>query len=246
MSEEDPNLSPGAVIQRLAALGFTGTDLEKKISVLSGGEKARLAMGLILLHQPDLLFLDEPTNHLDIASREILEKALQGFDGAILAVSHDRYFIEKIGRCIWGFVGRRLEIFSSYAAYRRALHSARENASAGAINAAGGTEPVQETPAASENGRPPLVFSKEEMALCQSLKALTLPGKNKQQERRYRAQLSEMRRFLENESLCTEAAMQELQGRFGKEKDSALYQEYSRLQLRDEALLDLLVKVSEL
>lgn len=243
MSQEDPDLSPGAVISRLAAIGFTGTDLEKKIAVLSGGEKARLALALILLHQPDLLFLDEPTNHLDISSREILEKALLDFDGTILAVSHDRYFIDKIGRSIWGFVGRKLQIFPSYAAYRRALRLAQENAAAASVSP--DPEAGERGPAA-EKGRSALDFTKEELALCPELARLTPPGRNKQEERRYRARISEIRRQLEADSLRTEAAMQELEGHFGGADGSVVYQEYSQLQLRDEGLLDLLVKVSEL
>lgn len=74
----------------LGQMMFSGTGMEKRVSVLSGGEKARLAMAKFMLTPATLLILDEPTNHLDIPSKEMLENALREFDGAVLAVSHDR------------------------------------------------------------------------------------------------------------------------------------------------------------
>jgi ATP-binding cassette subfamily F protein 3 len=82
----------------LAALLFTGNDIDKPLGLLSGGERARVAMAQLLLDRPNILLLDEPTNHLDIPSREALESALAGFDGTILCVSHDRFFLDKIVR----------------------------------------------------------------------------------------------------------------------------------------------------
>lgn len=102
----------------LARYGFRDVDVFKSISVLSGGERARLYLCCLLLEQPDLLLLDEPTNHLDIHSREILEQALLEFPGAIFAVSHDRYFIDKIARRVLGFVGHQVQSFDTYAEYR--------------------------------------------------------------------------------------------------------------------------------
>jgi ATP-binding cassette subfamily F protein 3 len=76
---------------------FFNEDLEKPISVLSGGEKVRLVLLLLMLEEPDLLVLDEPTNHLDIETKDIIEDVFSEFTGPIIFVSHDRYFINKIG-----------------------------------------------------------------------------------------------------------------------------------------------------
>ncbi|MHC4551965.1 MAG: ribosomal protection-like ABC-F family protein [Planctomycetota bacterium] len=91
-----PELLPEAVRSRLGAFLFTGDDVFKKVGDLSGGQQNRLMLCKIVLTEPDILILDEPTNHLDIASREMLEEALLDFNGTILAVSHDRYFLDHV------------------------------------------------------------------------------------------------------------------------------------------------------
>ncbi len=80
----------------LAAFLFSGEDVFKKISVLSGGEKSRVSMLKLIFSEANFIILDEPTNHLDINSREILEAALADYEGTMLIVSHDRYFIDKL------------------------------------------------------------------------------------------------------------------------------------------------------
>ena len=80
----------------LGRMLFSGEDVFKKVEVLSGGEKARCMLSKMMLEQPNFLILDEPTNHIDIDTKEILEEALISFDGTILMISHDRYFINKV------------------------------------------------------------------------------------------------------------------------------------------------------
>ena len=102
----------------LAAFLFRGEDVFKPVSCLSGGEKSRVALAKLILSGSNLLFLDEPTNHLDISSREVLEDALGSFEGTILAVSHDRYFINKLANRILELENSRLiDIPGSYSYY---------------------------------------------------------------------------------------------------------------------------------
>ncbi len=91
-----PNASLGSIKSLLGAFLFSGEEVEKKISILSGGEKSRVILACILSQPVNLLVLDEPTNHLDIKSREVLLKAIKDFPGTVMMVSHDRYFLREI------------------------------------------------------------------------------------------------------------------------------------------------------
>jgi ATP-binding cassette subfamily F protein 3 len=101
---------------------FTGDDVYKLISSLSGGERSRLALAVLLLEQANLLILDEPTNHLDIHSRETLETMLSDFDGTILFVSHDRFFMDRIATKLWIVQDESITIaLGNYSEYQRSL-----------------------------------------------------------------------------------------------------------------------------
>ncbi|MBO5355959.1 MAG: ABC-F family ATP-binding cassette domain-containing protein [Clostridia bacterium] len=91
-----PHLTETEIRNTLALFRFIGEDVFRTVSVLSGGERARLTLAKLILSKMNLLVLDEPTNHLDIDSREALETALSAFEGTVLAVSHDRYFMDKL------------------------------------------------------------------------------------------------------------------------------------------------------
>jgi ATP-binding cassette subfamily F protein 3 len=91
-----PQKTVGELRTALALFLFTGEDVDKPISALSGGERARLTLAKLMLKPVSVLLLDEPTNHLDIGSREALETALIAFPGTVIAVSHDRYFIDSV------------------------------------------------------------------------------------------------------------------------------------------------------
>jgi ATP-binding cassette subfamily F protein 3 len=104
---------------------FTGDDVFKPVSALSGGEKGRLALAKLIYSRVNTLVLDEPTNHLDIASREALEDALNDFDGAIIAVSHDRYFLDRIATQILFFSEMSVEHFDGgYSEFYETHHRA--------------------------------------------------------------------------------------------------------------------------
>lgn len=91
-----PNATMGFIKNLLGSFLFSGEEVEKKISVLSGGEKSRVLLACILSHPVNFLVLDEPTNHLDIKSREVLLNAIKSFSGTVMMVSHDRYFLREI------------------------------------------------------------------------------------------------------------------------------------------------------
>ena len=95
------DITPQSARNRLAAYQFTGEDVFKPVSVLSGGELSRLRLCMLMDESVNLLILDEPTNHLDIDSREWLEEAVEEFDGTLLFVSHDRYFINRFATRVW-------------------------------------------------------------------------------------------------------------------------------------------------
>ena len=95
ISDTYPTLTETEIRNMLAAFLFTGDDVFKLISSLSGGERGRVSLAKLMLSEANFLILDEPTNHLDIASKEILEEALNSYTGTVLYVSHDRYFINQ-------------------------------------------------------------------------------------------------------------------------------------------------------
>lgn len=107
----------------LGSFGFSGDDVFKECRRLSGGEKSRLSLARILLAAPNLLILDEPTNHLDIYARQALEEALEAYEGTLLFVSHDRYFLQRISARFLVFDGEGLSFFEgTYESYMENLN----------------------------------------------------------------------------------------------------------------------------
>jgi ATP-binding cassette subfamily F protein 3 len=92
----------------LGAFLFRGDDLNKKVKMLSGGEKTRLAMIKLLLQPVNLLILDEPTNHLDLRTKDILKDALKAFEGTIILISHDRDFLDGLAEKVFEFGNKRV------------------------------------------------------------------------------------------------------------------------------------------
>lgn len=108
---EQAAMEEGEARSHLARYLFYGADVFKGVSQLSGGEWTRLRLALLILRKPNVLLLDEPTNHMDIAAREALEEALEEFPGTILAISHDRYFINKLASQIWELRSGRIHVY---------------------------------------------------------------------------------------------------------------------------------------
>ncbi len=262
------DLTVGQAREVLASFGFFDSDLEKKIQVLSGGEKSRLALSCILQENPELLFLDEPSNHLDIKSREILEKALENYKGSILAVSHDRYFIDRIAEEVWGYLDGGFRPFPTYDAYRRAVQAeaaaTAENKAANpfpeqkaTVSAKGEKTPLSENknspsaqtaekgsePEFKQSGRVSLSFSSIELALLPQLKKIPLKPANKSEERRYRAQMSEALKQCEDEIALCEKQSAELESQFGQNDSSQLYEDYAKIHTRLEAMTELYFKL---
>ena len=109
--DEFPHLTVTEVRNSLAAFMFYGEDVFKTISMLSGGEKVRLTLSKILKKGPNLLILDEPTNHMDIVGKESLEDMLKNYDGTLIFVSHDRFFVNKIADSILCFDGKDVKYY---------------------------------------------------------------------------------------------------------------------------------------
>ncbi|MEW5829001.1 MAG: ribosomal protection-like ABC-F family protein [Chloroflexota bacterium] len=120
-----PQWLPGQIRDYLGKYLFSGEDVFKKVDMLSGGERGRLALAKLALSDTNLLLLDEPTNHLDIPSQEILQQVLEGYNGTILLVTHDRYLIDALGNQIWEIteetseVSPRLDVFKGTYSQRR-------------------------------------------------------------------------------------------------------------------------------
>jgi len=113
-------ISLGDARRELAKILFTGDDVYKHINTLSGGEKSRLKIGMLIYEKANTLILDEPTNHLDIESREVLEESLINYEGTLLFVSHDRYFVDKIATCIGEIENKKFKMYDfDYEGYKQ-------------------------------------------------------------------------------------------------------------------------------
>ncbi|MDF2593237.1 MAG: transporter duplicated ATPase subunit [Clostridia bacterium] len=118
-------ISDSAARNILAVYKFRGNDVFKKVESLSGGERTRLRLCLLMQNDVNMLILDEPTNHLDIASREWIEECVENFEGTILFVSHDRYFISRFADKIWELEDGKINIFNgTYEEYRESKEKA--------------------------------------------------------------------------------------------------------------------------
>jgi len=106
-----PLATIGSMRSLAGAFGFSGDDVDKSCRILSGGEKARLVLATMLYDPPNFLVLDEPTNHLDMATKDMLVKALSGFEGTMLFVSHDRAFLGALSNRVLELTGDGVHVY---------------------------------------------------------------------------------------------------------------------------------------
>ncbi|MBR6254781.1 MAG: ATP-binding cassette domain-containing protein [Clostridiales bacterium] len=214
----------------LARFGFRDIDVYKQISVLSGGERSRLFLCCLLEEKPELLFLDEPTNHLDIESREVLEDALAEYNGAILAVSHDRYFIEKCATCILGFFGNRVDVMDKYEHYRKKYRTYIED------------ENARRSAELSEQRQADKARREAEKAASDTFSSRQ-PVVNRAKERKEIAKRKERIRFLEKAIAELEEEQKNLEASFGKDTTKEDYDRYAK---NSEALEEMYSEYMEL
>ena len=203
----------------LGAFLFSGDDVAKRVAVLSGGEKARLALAKLLLRPSNVLVLDEPTNHLDVDACEVLEAALAAYEGTLLFISHDRRFIDALAtRVIEVTAGRLREFLGNYDDYRArlALEASRGAAAAGTPAEAG---------RATASGPAPAAAAPRESR------------ERQREDRRARERLARKLAGLEGEILEREKAVEALAWRLGDpelwrdpEQTRALEADRARLQ----------------
>lgn len=162
------NMLPGEARNYLGRFLFSHEDVFKPVRLLSGGERGRLALALLALEGANFLLLDEPTNHLDIPAQEVLQAALENFDGTILLVSHDRYLVDRLASQIWEVRGELLRVFDGD--YQNYLAVRDQESEAAREAAAARREAARE---ARTNGQPTDVLSKnEQRRRAQAMQAL--------------------------------------------------------------------------
>jgi ATP-binding cassette subfamily F protein 3 len=145
---------PSDARQYLGKFLFSGDDAFKKVEVLSGGERGRLALAKLALLETNLLLLDEPTNHLDIPSQEILEQVLEAYAGTILLVTHDRYLVDALATQIWEIGGQTSEVLTVFNGTYSQMKEERERLAALAAAEDSGVRSLPTSESASKARRP--------------------------------------------------------------------------------------------
>ena len=149
MQEVSPENMRPKLRSILGSFLFSGEDVDKKVSVLSGGERARLAMAMMILYPGNLLVLDEPTNHLDMQSKEILKQAVKDYDGTVVIVSHDRDFLAGLCEIVYEFRDKKIKKYLgdiNYFLKKRAADNMREIEKATEVANASATKQKEGTP----------------------------------------------------------------------------------------------------
>ena len=202
----DAKCTPQTARNRLGSFKFSGEDVFKRVQDLSGGEKSRLKLCILMGETLNLLILDEPTNHLDIASREWIEQALEVYEGTLIFVSHDRYFTNRFATRIWELAGGTIRDFrGTYDEYRakyaRPLPRPAEKKPAEAK----APKPVREKPARPRNAERTLARLEKQIADQEAL--LAKLGQEIQENATDYVRLSELQEASERENARLEELM---------------------------------------
>ena len=210
----------GHVRDILGVFGLSGDATEKKIAVLSGGEKARVSLAKILLSPANFLIMDEPTNHLDLQSKEALEYALKDYDGTLLLISHDRYFLDKLVKRVFELHDGTICMYEgNYSDYLRFKEMQRNNERENVRVAAGKT---------TESPKNPSKKSKEQKRLeAQARQAISKQRNALQQEI---AELEERIEQMEMRKAELETVLADPATYKNQEKAVSLKQEYDELE----------------
>ena len=218
-----PFLTETKVRNTLAAFMFTEDDVFKRISDLSGGERGRVSLAKLMLSKSNLLILDEPTNHLDMDSKQMLEEALNEYDGTLLYVSHDRYFVNKTANTILelsdGGLTKYLGNYDDYIAKKEQL------AAASAVSS-NTSETVSEVSAAK------LDFKEQKRIEAEKRKLQNRISKIEEQIEQLETEKAEIdEEFIKPENMTNSAKLNELTAKQNEinEKLEALYEEWEEV-----------------
>lgn len=233
-------LEEGEARNVLAHYLFYGNDVFKPLQQLSGGEWTRLRLALLVRRKPNLLLLDEPTNHLDAASREALEEALEAFQGTVLAISHDRYFINRLAKRVWSLEQGKIAVslgnyddFKAGRNARAALEAERSNTFPNKKTEAKPTQPGGKADGA--NPAEASVGPNKKKATSADATGVAKKSTEKSNERR-RSRLEAEIAALEAELAIVEAELYDSGPGPGSGEDAAALEErwHRREQLRDQ------------
>jgi len=221
-----PELSDVAARDWLAKFLFYGDDIEKRIAVLCGGERVRLYLACMLLDNPDCLILDEPTNHLDLPAREALEKALTGYTGTIIAISHDRYFLNRCVKRILAVEDYKLVSYrGGYSEYRASCGGSVDSGEAGGGGIGGGGDrPTNSATKATNSSKPAnsATATKPKKPAVRAAAASSLSQKELI--------------HLENEIFRLEEKLRATEALFGESAPVEVYRDYEEIRVELEQL----------
>lgn len=223
----DPSLTEGQARGLLARYGFPGEAVFKSIHVLSGGERSRLYLCCLLNRRPDLLILDEPTNHLDINSREILEDALLNYDGALLAVSHDLYFIKKLAGSILNFQSASLVAYPSFQSYLNRKPQVQAHPQATTASKTDSSRPRAEHVKSTD--RSSSLWTDREVELYPQLGKFPERPSKRNEERQFEACIRDLVKQLEESFDKWQAEKTAYEASFADASDSQIYNDYNQL-----------------